>query len=414
LDDIKDTIEGVVTAFEEFKETNDERYKELSDQQDECERKLNYAQTGELKPIEKKGKKHKRYAAPPSLVDARTGRPLVALNHKMALADLPHNQPKKDEPKIDIGRFLRGVALGGRANDHQELGAERQLSSSISVDPSGGYTVSGWLASQWIDLLRSKLVLSQAGAVTTAMESGEVLYAKQLSDATAVWHQENASIADSDPTFGAVRLRAKTVVAVVKLSIELAQDSGNIDAMLKNSITQALSHAIDGAGLNGVAVGAAAAPEGIYNLPSRTIMSGVGALTNYDPFVDAVYNLLAANVPLENVGALVSHPKLWQKLRKLKTGISGDQTSLKAPEEVADLPKLFTTANPFTGGNTTKAIIAKWDDLLFGIRQAITVRVLDQAFFGSNLQLAILAYARVDFGATRPASFVTLEGITPV
>ena len=40
------------------------------------------------------------------------------------------------------------------------------------------------------------------------------------------------------------------------------------------------------------------------------------------------------------------------------------------------------------------------------------MRVLTESFMGSNLQLAMLAYARVDFAAARADSFCTLEGIT--
>jgi hypothetical protein len=38
--------------------------------------------------------------------------------------------------------------------------------------------------------------------------------------------------------------------------------------------------------------------------------------------------------------------------------------------------------------------------------------VLRETFIGSNLQVAVLAYARCDFAATRAASFVAAEGIT--
>ena len=82
-----------------------------------------------------------------------------------------------------------------------------------------------------------------------------------------------------------------------------------------------------------------------------------------------------------------------------------------SPDEVAKLRKLWTTAAPLSGGDAT-AVIADWRDLLFGVRKDITVRVLSETFMGSNLQIAMLAYARVDFAATRAQSFCTLEGIT--
>lgn len=125
-----------------------------------------------------------------------------------------------------------------------------------------------------------------------------------------------------------------------------------------------------------------------------------------------MYTLMDSNVPQESMGTLVAHPALWKKMRGLNTGISGDQTSLTAPAEVAALSKLWTTAAPFTGGTTCNAIIANWSDLIFGVRQDINVRILSEAFMGSNLQVALLAYARIDFSAIREQSFCTLEGIT--
>jgi|GEM_PF-3987226 len=43
---------------------------------------------------------------------------------------------------------------------------------------------------------------------------------------------------------------------------------------------------------------------------------------------------------------------------------------------------------------------------LVGVRRDITVRVLQETFLGSNLQIAVLAYARCDFAATRANSLL--------
>ena len=144
--------------------------------------------------------------------------------------------------------------------------------------------------------------------------------------------------------------------------------------------------------------------------PRRPV--SVGAPTSWDWLVDGMYQLLAANVPEEQIGAVIAHPALWKKMAKLKTGLTNDNTPLVAPDPVRALRKLWTTAAPLTGGTTAKAVVAKWSDLLFGIRKDITVQVLNQVYMGSNLQLAIVAYARCDFAATRPTSFCTMEGIT--
>jgi HK97 family phage major capsid protein len=116
-------------------------------------------------------------------------------------------------------------------------------------------------------------------------------------------------------------------------------------------------------------------------------------------------------VPANRIGALIGHPAVWKKMRKLATGITNDNTPLLAPAEVAAIPKLWTTAAPLDG-STAKCVMGDWSDLLFGVRQDIQVRVLNSEFLADTLSIAVLVYARVDFAATRAASFVTLEGLT--
>jgi HK97 family phage major capsid protein len=115
---------------------------------------------------------------------------------------------------------------------------------------------------------------------------------------------------------------------------------------------------------------------------------------------------------VSDVGAIIGHPAYWRKLRKLKTGLTSDQTTLVPPPDVAKLERLSTTAAPLAGGTTAKAILGNWSDCIIGVRKDITVRVLSEALMGSNLQVGIVAYARVDIAAARPASFCTMEGIT--
>jgi HK97 family phage major capsid protein len=320
---------------------------------------------------------------------------------------LDHGQPLADERKGgSVGRMLRGLVMAGRADDAAELADERKA-LGVSADVDGGYTVAGTLASEWIDLLRARMVLSQAGARTVPMDGATLSLAKLTADPTVSWHGENVPISEAAATFGQVQLQAKTAVCLVKLSLELSQDSTNIETILQSSLVNAMASAMDSAGINGVSTNAAAAPAGLVNLSGRGTVTSVGTPTSWDFALDAIYALMAANVPLESIGAMVANPDLWKKMSKLKTGISSDNTTLTMPAEVARLPKLWTTAAP-----SGKAIFGDFRDLLFGVRQNIQVRVLTEAFLGSNLQIGILAYARCDFAATRPASFCTAEGIT--
>lgn len=348
-----------------------------------------------------------RMAAPETFFDVKTKRQIPVLSHSHSLAGLE----KKEPGTPSIGRLLRGIVLGGRADDANELADERK-SLGISSDPAGGYNVNGGLSAEWIDALRASMVLSRAGCRTIPMDTGSLSLARVVDDPTISWHAENAALGTGDPTFGAINLNAKTVVCLVRLSLELSQDAGNIEQILSSTITNAMAGAIDKAGLVGVTVDAGIAPAGIMNLTNRNKVLTIGAPTSWDFLVDGMYELALDNVPLESIGAFIAHPAVWKKMRKLKTGIASDNTPLTMPAEIAALPKLWTTAATLTGGTTASGIIANWRDLIFGVRKDINVRVLSEAYMGSNLQIAVLAYARVDFAATRAQSFCTLEGIT--
>lgn len=401
INEIKELIEDQGKAWSEFKKTNDQRFENLETEAAAITQHLIKAS----RPFATGGGMTAK-AEHETFFDIKTKRSVPVLSHAQSLASL---ESKTETPSI--GRLLRGIVLGGRADDANELAEERK-SLGISSDPAGGYTVAGALSAEWIDSLRASMVLSRAGARTIPMETGSMSLARVIDAPTIAWHAENAALGTGDPTFGAVNLHAKTCVCLVRLSLELSQDAGNLEEILASTINSAMAGAIDRAGLVGVTSDAGAAPAGIMNLANRNKVLAIGAPTSWDFLVDGMYELALDNVAMENIGAFVAHPAVWKKLRKLKSGIASDNTPLTMPAEIAALPKLWTTAAPLTSGTTASGIIADWRDLLFGVRKGINVRVLSEAFMGSNLQIAVLAYARVDFAATRAESFCTMEGIT--
>lgn len=396
-DEIMEILETQKKAADEFRAVQIKRIDELEKYSLESEKKANRPWAGASGDAK---------ATPEKFYDSKTKKAIPVLTHAQSLKSLEKNTDNLPS----MGRLLRGIVCGGRADDANELAEERK-SLEIGSDPSGGYTVAGALSAEWIDTLRAQMVLSKAGCRTLPMDTGTLNIARVVDDPTISWHAENAALGTGDPTFGSITLNAKTVVCLVRLSLELSQDSANIEQILQSTITNAMATAIDRAGLVGTAVDAAAAPAGIMDLANRNTVTSIGAPTSWNFLLDGMYELMLDNVPQENIGAFIAHPSVWKKMAKLKTGISSDLTTLVMPPEVARLPKLYTTSAPLVAG-TAAGIIADWRDLIFGIRKDINVRVLSEAYMASNLQVAVLAYARVDFAATRAQSFCTLEGIT--
>ena len=399
FDEVKRLIVAQGDAFQEFKKFYDGKLDNIS--KDFADQLLKFgrpALPGAARPAA---------TSAPTWIDVKTHRRIPVLSNSQSYADLVEG---KGDPTPSIGRLMRGIVLGGRADDALELAEERKA-LSIGEDPSGGYTVGGKLAANWIDALRANMVLNRAGALLVPMDSKSLAIAKLTGDPVSSWHGENATLADSDPTFGALEMQAKTVTCLVKLSLELSQDASNIEEILSRALVSSMANAIDRAGLVGSATDAALAPKGLFNHAGINKVLAVGAPTNWDHLIDAYYELMLDDVAEADIGAMIGHPAHFRKMAKLKTGLSGDNSPLPLPDAVARIPRLWTTAAPLAAGSA-KAIIGNWRDYLFGVRQQITVRVLNEAFIGDSLSIAVLAYARVDFAAAREQSFCSIEGIT--
>ncbi len=395
---VDEAIEMIATKLDAFQSTTETLTKRL----DERERIEAEA--------DRPGSAVRDAKAAPSFYDPKSGKTIVTLGHEQKLADVSQNKSG-----VTLGRWLRGIVVGEKADDRRELQDELK-SLATSPDASGGYSVPSPLASEFIDNLRANMVLSRAGARTVPMSSKTLQIARVASDPSVSWHIQNASVSASDPTLSAATLTAHTVVGLVKFSLELAQDSINIEQLLSRTLSQATAVAIDAAGLEGTGTVTSPignSPTGVLNFSGRNSVTSIGVPTSWDFVANGIRELLVDNVPLERIGALIYSPLLWSKMAKLKTGISSDNTALPLPSYMQDRAQYVTTSVASTGSPVrTSAYIGDWGDLLFGVRQDVTVKVLDQAFMGSNLQLAMLVFARVDFQPARAASFCSLEGIT--
>jgi HK97 family phage major capsid protein len=134
--------------------------------------------------------------------------------------------------------------------------------------------------------------------------------------------------------------------------------------------------------------------------------------TNYDPYLDAMFELEADNV--REATAAILHPRTARTLARLK-----DTTNqpLMLPPSIAQLPQLKTTAVPInqTQGTSTDCstvFVGDFRQAMLGIRQELTIQRLDQTFAG-NLQVGFIASLRADVGFAQPNAFTRIIGIRP-
>lgn len=308
---------------------------------------------------------------------------------------------------VSPGQILRALVTGPRNEAERKALAE-------GTDSAGGYTMPTALAAQVIDRLRANSMVFRAGASLIPLSSGKNAFAKLLTDPAASWHAENANITDSDPTFGNIQLTPRTLLALVKVSRELLEDSVNVESALINALTQSLSLELDRAAL----FGSGTAPElkGLtkYTNVGQVSMGTNGAqLTNWDKVIDAVNEILIDNGAEPN--AMVMAPRTWAAIAKFKDTTGAP---LAPPPALAKVQRLVSTAVPIaetqgTASNASEIILGDWRELMIGMRAEVRVEILKERFSADAFQVGFLAYLRADVAPAHEESFARLIGIIP-
>ncbi len=331
-------------------------------------------------------------------IDER-GKPVRVLGRGERMAE-------RRESSVGVGDLVRAQITGPR-NEAEE----RALSEG--TNSAGGFTVPTPLASQFIDLMRARSVVMTAGAMTVPMDSQTLAIARLETDPDSGWRNENAAIAEGDPTFGRVTFTARTLAGKLTLSRELAADSLNVGAMIENAFAQSMAVELDRAALYGS--GTAPEPRGVVNTSGINAVSmgtNGAAILDYDDILDTLLELKNSNAA--DPTAMIANPRTEIALAKLK---DADGNPLVPPAMVGRIPLLSTTSAPIdedegTATNASSIVFGDFRELMIGMRQQLEIRVFDQPLAGTG-QLLVVAWMRADVQLATPKSFAKLTGIIP-
>ncbi len=310
------------------------------------------------------------------------------------------------EERLSLRAALRGIVLG----DWKGADVERRAMAESAMS-SGGYLLPVILSSQIIDLARNQTRVIQAGAQLFPMANRTVRVAKWLSDPSAAWHTESATIAPSDATIGMVTLTANTLAGLTLISRELLEDAENVDRELANAFARVLALKVDQAALYGG--GVAPEPLGVKNTPGVITVpfggANGGTLTNYDPILDAVGTLHDAN---ESPTGVIYSARTGRELAKTKDTLG---QSIVVPNYIADLPRYDTNQvpNTLTAGTASTAsdiFTADWSQLFIGVRTELQLTVLNERYADTG-QVGILAWWRGDVQVARAKAFNVTTGV---
>ncbi len=295
-------------------------------------------------------------------------------------------------------------------------GAEHELRAMMTGnDTAGGYLLNPELSASVIDLARNQSVVSRAGALTVPMEASELRIARVTSDPTANWRQEGGSVTASTPGFDLLTLRARSLAALIPVTLELLEDAANAPALLENALRQALGLELDRAALMGVAAGPE--PLGLSQAPGVNETGSIGSPT-YDDILDAVTDIESANgMP----NAWIMNPRDSGTFNKLKDAQS---QYLTPPPAIASMTRHVTNQIPANlgGGGDSEIFIGDFKQLLIGLRKTVTIELLNEGTVIDSdgvthqavqeMKLFLRAHLRADVALIRPTHFTRLKGVT--
>ncbi len=151
------------------------------------------------------------------------GRKLPFLKAEQKFADLYRGETSQ----FNLGEFCRDAVVGST-----------KAVSSIALVPM-------FVGSQIIDAVRAQVVINAAGAGTIAID-GPTTLARLTTEPVVFQHTEGATdIDESDAIVAPVTLNPKVLAVLIPLSVELVQDSPNLDNLLNAALAGAFAAKLD-------------------------------------------------------------------------------------------------------------------------------------------------------------------------
>jgi HK97 family phage major capsid protein len=286
-----------------------------------------------------------------------------------------------NEYKDDFGRHLRGKALL-----HNVM--------TEGMDADGGYLVPTEFERQIVmGLDEANVIRSIAKVITTSSERKIPLAA---SHSVATWTAENAALTESDPTFTQKQIDAFKLTDLVKVSVELLQDSAfDIEAYIADEFVRAFGIAEEQSFCVGSGAGQ---PTGIFTANGGSI--GVTAASptaiTADNTFDLIYSLKS---PYRRNAAFLMNDTTVAILRKLKdsNGAYLWQPSVQAgqPDRLAGYPIYTSPYVPTVSASAYTIGFGDFSNYWIADRQGRTVQRLNE-LYSQNGQVGFIATERVD------------------
>lgn len=279
---------------------------------------------------------------------------------------------------------------------------------------------------QWFfDRLSAASVMLASGIRQIRTSQHQLAVPVLVDDVAAGWTAEGAEITLSDPDLAVVTATPRKLGALTLMSNEIVDDS--IPAILElvgDSITRSLGLKLD----LGMLEGSGTAPEirGLRNQSGiQTVSMGTNgaALTNLDPFAEAIGQLDGANAGA--MRAIVMSPRNWTALSKIKEATGSNKPVLTSDVDPAGAirraiygvpvfltSQLSTTETQGSASTANSIYVYDTQQVVSVMRKDISIVTSSDWKFSAD-QTAVRGIVRADLVLPNPEAVVRIAGVLP-
>lgn len=254
------------------------------------------------------------------------------------------------------------------------------------------------LSGEFVDVLRNASSVMAAGARMLTGLNGNVSIPTKATASAGGWiSTEGGAAGESEPTFGAISMSPKTIGAFTDMTRQMIlQSSLDIEALVRDDLTQALAIAIDKGGLEGS--GASGQPTGILNTSGvNTVTAFAAAVPTFAEMVSLETAVAADNALLGNLAYITDAATAGGLKTKAKDAGSG--MFVLEGGEANGYPVIVS--QQATAGNV---YFGNFNDLLIGMWGGLDITV--DPYTSSNTgTVRIVALQSVDVGVRHAVSF---------
>jgi len=268
---------------------------------------------------------------------------------------------------------------------------------TVGTATAGGNLVASELLSgSFIDLLRNRMAMMQAGVTMLSGLQGNISIPRQTSAATAYWVGEGGSPTESQQAIDQVNMTPKTVGAFVDYSRRLLlQSSIDVEAMVRNDLARVIALELDRAAIYGT--GSANQPLGLTNT------TGIGAqtITTYGTFAEYIgmeTDVAAANADAGSLRYIINAAARGALKSTEKSATSTAQFVFDN-NEINGYPVIVSNQlanNDCLFGDFSQFVMGMWSGL------DLTV---DPYAGSTSGTVRIIALQDVDFAVKQPGAF---------